>query len=326
MKQVTPMSAFRILNCEPDHYSSEALKILESLGRVDLMPVTRQQLLESISDYDVLIVRLGFQIDREVFESAQKLKVIVSATTGLDHIDLQVADEHAVRVLSLKGEVEFLRSIPATAELTWGLLLALVRHIPSAVQSVHTGDWDREAFRGRDLAGKTLAIVGLGRIGEKVARYGLAFGMRVIAFDPAPERWLDGVERKSSLSALLHEAQVLSIHVPLNQNTLHLIGRDELSALPDGAVMINTSRGDVLDENALLWALQSGKIAGAALDVIQGERDSARAESALLAYAKSHDNLIVTPHIGGATFDSMAATEVFMATKLANYLNAWKEK
>ncbi len=311
-------SELTILNAEPDSYCAEAETILRSLGRVQLQALTRSQLLDAIGGYDVLIVRLGFQIDRQVFSKAKKLKVIVTATTGLDHIDLAAAKEFGVVVLSLRGEVDFLRSIPATAELTWGLLLSLTRHLPQAYQSVLEGDWQREAYRGHDLAGKKLGILGLGRIGEKVARYGQAFAMQVGAYDNDPAKTVPGVRLFNSMAALFAWADAISIHVPLNEQTDTLVGSDQLSLMKAG-YLINTARGDVLDEVALIQALEAGNLQGAALDVIRHERGLARYTSPVITYAKTHPNLIITPHIGGASFDSMAKTEIFMA----NRLKAW---
>lgn len=312
--------SWRILNAEPENYSPLALEILQGAGQVRLAALSRAELLAALAEVDALIVRLAFQVDEEVFAAAPHLRAVVSATTGLDHIDLAAAERHGVQVLSLRGEVDFLRSIPATAELTWGLLLALTRNIPSAFSSVLAGEWQRDRFKGHDLAGRRLAILGLGRIGSIVARYGLAFGMRVYAYDPHPLTWVEGVKRTESMEELLVAADVLSIHVPLNPQTVGLVGAEQLNRLPPGALLINTSRGDVLDESALLAALQSGRLAGAALDVLSNERSAGLGSSALVEYARTHANLLLTPHIGGATYESMAATEIFMAHKLVNFL------
>jgi D-3-phosphoglycerate dehydrogenase len=314
------VTSYRILNAEPDHYSSEAENILKLVGEVHGKSLTRGQLLECLADFDVLIVRLGFQVDQEMIDHGLRLKAIVSATTGLDHIDVAYAQGKGIRVLSLRGEYDFLRNIPATAEHTWGLLLSLIRFIPSAFQSVLDGEWERDLFRGRDLAGKRLGILGLGRIGEKIARYGLAFSMNVYAYDPYRQGWVDGVQVMQSQSALLEVSQIFTIHVPLSDQTRLLIGKDELEHLPHEAVLINTARGEILAEAALLESLESGRLAGAAIDVIWNERSIEGGQSKLLDYARQHRNLIITPHIGGATFESMAMTEVFMAHKLSAFL------
>ncbi|WP_447603684.1 NAD(P)-dependent oxidoreductase [Nitrospira sp. Nam80] len=311
----------RILNVEPEGYSIEGRKRLQELGQIIDGPLSRAELLSVLPDCDILLVRLGHQIDREVLEAGSKLKVIVSATTGLDHIDLETAATRGIAVLSLQGETDFLRGITATAELTWGLLLALMRHIPEAHASVRNGVWNRDALRGQDLAGKRLGIVGLGRVGGQVADYGMAFRMTVAAYDPYVTYWPPMVQRKYSLHALLMDTDVLSVHVNLHPGAIGLIGGLELALLRKGSVLLNTSRGEVIDEDALLEALISGHLAGAALDVVPGERkDEDRRRSRLIAYSCVHHNLLITPHIGGATAEAMRKTEVFMANKLANFL------
>jgi D-3-phosphoglycerate dehydrogenase len=314
----------RILNLEPENYSAEALAVLQLLGEVEGGPLRREELLDCIGQYDVLIVRLAHQIDRAVLDRAGRLRAIVSATTGLDHIDVDYAASKGIAVLSLRGETDFLRRIPATAEHTWALLLALVRRIPAAHASVLAGEWQRDRFRGADLAGKTLGLLGLGRIGEKVAGYAQAFGMQVLACDPYRRGWIPGVERLADQAELLRRSQILSVHVPLNAETEGLIGAAELALLPVGALLVNTSRGQVLDEAALLAALESGHLGGAALDVLADERQANLVESPLVRYARTHDNLILTPHIGGATRESMAATEIFMAHKLRAFLTQYR--
>jgi D-3-phosphoglycerate dehydrogenase len=313
----------RILNAEPEGYSAEARSILAGAGEVVERELRRGELIERLGGFDVLIVRLGHTIDREVIDAAPRLRAVVSATTGLDHVDVPHAESRGVAVLSLAGETEFLRGITATAEHTWALLLALVRRIPAAVRSVAAGRWDRDAFRGRQLSGKRLGVVGFGRVGRQVAGYGQAFGMRVAAFDPGSGQTPAGVDRIVTLEELVERADVLTLHVPFRPQTRGMIGEPELARMPDGGVLVNTSRGGVIDQDALVRALEGGKLAGAALDVVEGEReDGSLAASPLLAYAREHDNLIVTPHLGGATLESMEATEVFMARKLVAFLGS----
>jgi D-3-phosphoglycerate dehydrogenase len=311
----------RILNIEPLGYSPVARQILERAGELTEKAVTRSELLRMLPDYDVLIVRLGHQIDQEILSAGTRLRAIVSATTGLDHIDTEYAKNQDIAVLSLQGEREFLKTIHATAEHTWALLLALLRHIPAAHDAVLRGEWDRDRFRGHELGGKDLSLVGLGRLGKMVAGYGLAFGMNVRAFDPHAEDTSDDIAMVGSLADLLEHADVLSIHVPLNKTTTALIGGEELALLPPQAVLINTSRGEIVDEMALLAALTANRLAGAALDVVVGERSTSGRANALIEYAAGHENLILTPHISGATHESMEKTEIFMAKKVVGFLD-----
>jgi D-3-phosphoglycerate dehydrogenase len=249
--------------------------------------------------------------------AAPHLRVIGSPTTGTDHIDLDAAAARGIRVVSLRGETEFLSSIRATPEHTWALLLALVRKLPAAAAATLEGRWDRDAFRGTELAGKRLGIFGFGRVGRIVATYGTAFRMTVCAYDTAPSPAAD-VAMVRSLAELLEVSDVLLVHVPLDASTEGAIGAPELARLPAGAVLVNTSRGRILDEPAVVDALRGGHLAGVAVDVLDGERDAGGlADSPLLQYASDHpERAIVTPHIAGATWESMHRTEVFLAERL----------
>ena len=327
MIQQIKVNSINILNAEPLGYSADARSILAGLGRVVEKEMSRSQLFKELGEFDVLIVRLANQIDREVIDAGRHLQAIVTATTGLDHIDVDYARRRDIAVLSLRGETEFLQTIQATAEHTWALLLGLLRKIVPASIAACQGSWDRDRFRGRELNGKRLGIVGLGRLGKKIARYGQVFGMNVGAFDPFIQDWIEGVRREASLSDLLKSSDVLSLHAPLNPETQGMIGAAELALLPKGAVLVNTSRGQLIDEKALIDALTNRQLAGAALDVIAREREKqVRKNSPLLEYADANDNLLITPHIGGATYESMAQTEVFMAQKLKKFLlNTYKD-
>ena len=311
----------RILNAEPSGYSEKARAILRSVGHVVERPLTQRQLRAWIPRFDILIIRLGLEVTQAVLDAAPRLRVIVTATTGTDHIDMKEAARRHVAVLSLQGERQFLNGVPATAEHTWALLLAAVRQIPDAVNSVRAGGWSRDAFRGRELRGKRLGLLGFGRVGEQVASFGRAFGMRIAAFDPKRRGWPSGITRCRSLSQLLRQADVLSVHVPFTEETRGLIDAEGLRRLPRGALLINTSRGGLLDEQAVVDALRAGRLAGVAVDVLEGERQATtRRRSPLLAYAKRHRNVLITPHLGGATLESMERTEVFMAEKLRGWM------
>ena len=312
----------RIGILEPERYPDRALELLRSVGEVTM----RENSVEPvafIAELNVVIIRLKYLIDASMLAQAPALNVISTATTGLDHIDLQAAEKRSITILSLRGETAFLKTVTATAEHTWGLLLALLRHIPQAHAAVVSGDWDRTKFFGRELQGRTLAIVGLGRIGQMVARYGLVFRMRVVAYDPYQTEWVDGVERAESLRAALSGADVVSVHVPLSRETTHLIGAAEIGALKNGAVVLNTSRGAIIDEAALIDALERGHLGGAALDVIHDEYSpTSGLRDRLMRYAASHQNLLITPHLGGATHDSLEKVEIFMAEKLVRHLKS----
>lgn len=311
----------RILLLEPQGYSEQARRILEALGHVQTGPLRRQELLATVGEYDVLVIRLAHRIDSEVIVRANRMKAIVTTTTGLDHIDLEAARKRRIAVLSLRGEREFLDTVTATAEHTWGLLLALIRRIPAAHASAVAGQWERDQFRGRELKGRTLGVVGYGRLGRMVARYGLAFGMQVLAYDRSDLNTEVGVTWVP-LEHLLETADCVTLHLPLNETTRCMFGRAEFARMRHGVWFLNTSRGGLIDDEALLAALETGRLGGAALDVLNGEPDLAGATTrSLLDYASRHDNLIITPHIGGATTESMESTEIFMAQKLKHWVS-----
>lgn len=308
-----------ILIAESAGFSPLALQRLRERAHVIEGDLDRAGLLAAVPVADVLWVRLRNQIDEEVLNAATRLRVIVTNTTGLNHIDLEGARQRSIGVLSLQGEVGLLRTVRATAELTLGLILALVRRLPAAAAHVNAGGWDRYGFKGHDLYEKTAGIVGLGRLGRIVATYLQALGMHVLATTPEPEPAEDVT--LVPLEELLRRADLVSVHVDLNPGTRGLIADREFATMKDGAWFVNTSRGEVVDEHALLDALERGTLAGAALDVLSGEPPSNMPFHPLVRYAATHDNLILTPHIGGYTFESLAKTELHLTTLLMRVLD-----
>jgi D-3-phosphoglycerate dehydrogenase len=302
---------------EPDNFSVDAIEYLSNFGEV----IKTKDIEHQAEESDVLFVRLGYQLNESFLKKFINLKYIVSPTTGEDHIDKKTLQERNITLLTLKGESQFLSAIPATAEFTWGLILSLTRQIPWAANSVKNGNWDRDAFRGCDLFGKTIALVGYGRIAKIIARYSFAFGMNVKAFDPYVTHFDDEVKECTSLDQMMVETDILSIHVALSEQTHNLINSRHLDKLPGHAIVVNTSRGEILNNGDLLKSLESGSIAAAALDVLPSEREEHNnIKSQLIEYANERDNLLITPHLGGATSESMAMTEMFMAQKLYKLL------
>ena len=316
-------NALHIVNVEPRAYCEPARRQLQALGELrECEPLTRAALLEDVATANVVITRLAHHFDEAVFAAAPDLRALVTATTGLTHVDLDAAQRHGVTVLSLKGETEFLNSVTATAELTWGLLLNVCRRLPAADRDVADGHWRRDAFKGRELEGKTLGVLGMGRLGRLVAAYGQAFQMRVVANDVKPVEMPVGVEAVS-FDALLRASDVLSVHVDLNETTHAMLDAAAFGRMKVGSILVNTSRGEVVVEDDLIGTLEQGHLAGAGLDVLAGEPfadDAALTRNPLWQWGRQHEQLVITPHIGGATFESMEATEVFMANKLERWL------
>ena len=310
-----------ILNIEPKNFSAQAAKILSKIGKVNNGPFSRENLLKKIHLYDIIIVRLAHKIDKELIDAATRLKVISSATTGLNHIDFNYAQKKGIKVLSLKDETRFLKNIYATAEHTWALLLSLIRKIPYAHNSVINGKWDRDRFKGRELNGSTIGIVGLGRIGLKIADYAISFGMNVLSYTKGKNNTVKGVTIVNSLEELIENSDIITIHVPFNSSTRKMFGKSEFNRIKKGALLINTSRGEILDEAELIKAIKNGNLAGAALDVISKETSmNDLNKSKIIQFNNKDERIIITPHIGGATYESMEKTEVFMANKILKHL------
>ena len=310
-----------ILLAEMSSFSQKGIEAFGMLGYLDVADVLQATLSEQIRGYDVLVIRLGLRVNHEVLKSADRLRVIVTPTTGLDHIDLIEAERRNITALSSIGERSFLDTVFATSEHTLALMLSLLRHIPASFDAVKQNRWRRDLFRGTELRDRRVGILGYGRLGRMVAGYVLAFGASVATYDPYVENVPKPIHRFDTLAELLMWSQVLSIHVPLNEETRDMIGAAELSQLPAGAMLVNTSRGAIVNETALIDALESGHVATAAVDVLSAEESIAEHfEHPMIAYARAHDNLIITPHIGGATVESIEKADLFMARKLEAWL------
>lgn len=253
----------------------------------DLLP--EEEFLPRLRQCDAVIIRSAHRVTSAHLDAAPNVRIVARAGTGVDNIDVDAATERGVLVLNTSGA-----NAQAAAEHTWGLLLALVRHVRLADQHVRQGGWDRARFYGEELFGKTLGIIGIGRVGSRVARFGRAFGMRVYAYDPFVPREAvgeRGAEKVEKLEDLLPLSQVLTIHTPKSGPKL---GYRELAMLPRGAYVLNVARGGLYDEMALLRLLEEGHIAGVALDVFAQEPPG---EHPLLR----RDDVLVTCHLGGST-------------------------
>lgn len=305
----------KILVAEPDDFNKEVLEMLQSYGDTDVKELRTQDLQEAFDSYDVIWFRLGHKIDAQAIGLNPRCKILATPVTGLDHIDERLCKEIGIQIVSLRGEKEFLKDVRATAEMTVALTLALMRNIIPAAESVRKGEWKRDDFRGSELFGKTAGIIGVGRLGKITAGYFKAFGMKVIGYDVNDDYDIEVNEKASSIEELIKKSDVVSLHVNYNESTENLIGEKELSFFKEDAVLINTSRGGIVDEAALLKALKNGKLKGAALDVIKDEH-SVKPGNPLLKYAQKNNNLLIVPHIGGNTYESFEKTEKFIAGKV----------
>ena len=298
-----------------------ALKPLQAVADVVTVPPSRRELAKLIPDFDAYLASLHIRIDWEIIDLAGRLKIIATASTGTDHIDMDSVVRRDIAVLSLRNETSFLSGITSTAEMAWALLLAVVRKLPWSFEAAKHGEWARDRFRGRQLSGKTLGILGYGRLGRIIAEYGRAFRMRVLAHDILDVLPAEGIELVD-FETLLSESDALSIHIHLTEENRGLFTDDVFNRMKPGVVLINTSRGAIIDEAALIRALESGRLLGAGVDVIHGEWNENLAAHPLIRYAATHDNLVISPHTGGVTVEAQSMAIEFIARKLAGYLRS----
>jgi D-3-phosphoglycerate dehydrogenase len=299
------------LVCDPIH--KDGIERLKQAGfTVDVKPnVLNEELKTLVSTYDVLVVRSRTAVTAEIIERGGRLKAIGRAGVGLDNIDIKAAKKRNIAVFnSPEAPAE------AVAELTIGLLISMARRLPYADSTMKEGQWAKKQLKGWQLEGKTLGILGLGNIGKKVAKIAKAFGMKILITKRTPpdqELLTELAGEFVPLMELLKRSDIVTIHVPLTPQTRHIIGEEELHLMKDGAYLINTSRGPIVDEDALVEALRSGKLAGAALDVYTVEPPN---DLGLITLS----NVICTPHIGGQTEESQRHAATIIADKIIAHL------
>ncbi|HMG32452.1 MAG TPA: phosphoglycerate dehydrogenase [Blastocatellia bacterium] len=301
----------KVLIC--DGLEKAGVDILQSAGiSVDERPsITESELSDLLSTYEGLIVRSKTKVTSDLIDAAQALRVIGRAGTGVDNIDVKAATRRGIVVMNAAAG-----NTVTTAEHTWAMLMALARQIPQAAASTRSGKWEKSKFLGTELMGKTLGIIGLGRIGATVAARARAFGMEVIAHDPY---FTEDAARQSEiemvpLNEVLRRADFVSLHTPLTEQTRNLIDERSMSLMKDGVRIINCARGGLIDEPALASAVLSGKVAGAALDVFADEPTSP--DNPLLKL----QNVIATPHLGASTSEAQLGVATLIAEQVRDYL------
>lgn len=305
------MSKGVIYNIEPFGYSEKAIANWSNQGYIyragSWVEVDQHG---QMKDVVGLIVRINRFIGEKELNYFPNLEFLVSATTGLDHIDVNLLALKGIRLVSLREYTDFLDSIPSTAEHAWALLLALVRNIPRANTDVRCGNWNRDSFRGFQLRGKTIGIIGLGRTGSKVASYAEVFGMNVLYVDPNVTNLK--YRKVEDIATLAAHSDVVSLHVHLDRMTSGLLNADIINSFKSNSFLINTSRGKIVDEHAIVDAIATSKIIGVASDVLSSELEDIRLNPLWKAQQLGH-NIILTPHIGGATWDAMWQCEEYLS-------------
>lgn len=267
----------------------------------------------------VLDASMRVKITNDMVSAASRLRIISCATTGSDHIAREVLDARSIPVRTLKEDPDFLLNLTPAAELSWLLLMACARRLAPALRHVLDGNWQRELYPGMMLNGRRLGLIGCGRIGGWMSRYGRAFGMDVVGYDPLLATLPESI-RAASMDEVLSTSDFISIHVHLGPETEGMVTRECFARMKRGAVFINTSRGALVDEAAMLDALKSGQLGAAGVDVLNGEPDID--QHPLLAYARTHDNLLITPHCGGFSPDAVRKVCVLAAGKIRQCLLA----
>ncbi len=301
----------KILVC--DSIDNEGLHKLEKAGfTVDVKPaITAEELKKTVPNYDVLIVRSRTKVGKDILEAGTHLKAVGRAGAGLDNVDVEAAQKKGLKVLNTPEA-----PAEAVAELTLGLLLSLARNIPHADQAAKETRWIKKELMGWELRGKTLGTVGLGNIGERVARLAKGFGMNILIAKrspPDPALLKELAAEFVPLHDLLVRSDVVTIHVPYTPQTHHMVGETELNLMKKGAYIINTARGAIIDEKRLLTALQCGRLGGAALDVFEAEPP---VDWALMQLP----NVICTPHIGAQTKEAQKTASMLLAEKIIHSL------
>lgn len=272
----------------------------------------------AICEADALWASLRLPVTREFLDGAPSLRVILTNSTGTDHLDLDAIAERGIDLITLRHDTAFLSTITPTAELAFALLLACSRRLPECIEATRQGDWARHRLGGNQLNGKTLGIVGIGRLGRIVAEYARAFRMRILGCDPYVSDMPEGVA-KVDMPTLLAQSDLISLHVHLTDETRGLIGVSQFRQMKRGAILVNTSRGGLIDEAALIEAMEAGIVQAAGLDVIDGEWCKEKRDHPLIAYSRRNPRLLITPHTGGACPEAGRLTSAHSMKKLAAY-------
>lgn len=310
----------RVLICDPIH--QDGVRLLRDAGYevVEKPKMTKDELLADANKFEVIVVRGRTKVTADVIAAATALKAIARSGVGLDNIDVQAAKGRGIAVVSTPGA-----PVTSVAELAIGLMISLLRQVPMADQAMKQGQWTKAQLMGHELRGKTLGVVGAGgRIGADVARIARhGFGMNVIGYDVVDlteKAKQIGFEISPKLEDLLEKADVVTVHVPYLPSTHHLIDAAKIRRMKPGSILINTSRGDVVDGKALLEAIKEGRLAGAGLDVFHDEPPKEEWEKELVAM---HDGRSVcTPHIGAQTHECQRLESVTVAQEIIKLLGA----
>lgn len=303
------------------------VRAFEGLGKCTFIRYDRDYLLEHIEEFDVLVPHLFENIDAAVVSRATNLKILATPSTGRDHINLEAVNASGIHLISLNDDPSFIKEITSTAEMNWLLVLACMRQLRNLMARVQVDKkWVNTDIRGFELNNKTLGIVGYGRLGKMVARYGKCFGMRVYAYD-VDEAQYDEVVEGVDFDKLLTNSDVISLNAKLNSTSENLIDFVAVRKMKEGVVIVNTARGGIIESNAIIDGLDTGKIGAIGLDVCNDEYESAHLPKDPLVERSFYDNrILITPHAGGSTHDAHGKVFGKIAELISDYLSLQEVK
>jgi D-3-phosphoglycerate dehydrogenase len=297
---------------EKKDFSDEAFKKLKAMGKVELFD--GKKIKNFLFDKEILFIRLKYFIGKELLDSAPKLKFVCTPTTGLNHLDLKELKKRNIKLVSLKGEKKFLSNVRATPEHTLGLLLSLLRNYKTAFLNDKNMKWDRDTFKGFEIFGKNIGIIGLGRVGKILAKYFSALGAKVYFNDiDRSIKPVFGAERFENLKKMIEKSDIIFMCASYDPKYHEFFDKKYIDLMKN-KYFINTARGELIDEEYLIKKIRSNFFKGVALDVINNETGKNNL-SEIIQIAKNR-NFILTPHIAGATYESMTGTEIFIANNL----------
>ncbi|TXD49125.1 NAD(P)-dependent oxidoreductase [Polaribacter sp. IC073] len=299
--------------------SNDVEQKLLSVSNVEYVTIaTNQELINCLNRCDIFWFRLNHKLTEDILKNVT-CKYILCAATGLDHIDVNFCLRKGIKIISLKGEKEFLKEVRATAEHTMGLMLSLIRKNKKAFLHTEKGKWNRYLFEGTELYKKKVGILGMGRLGKIVAEYCAVFGMEVYYYDIIDQDVSLEFIKTNSIEELIGNVDILSIHLPYNKDTHFILNRNIFENITSDISIINTARGGLVNEIDLINFIINNKIKGYATDVLYGEPTIKN--HPLIQLAKVNENIIITPHIAGNTYESIEKTEMFIVNKLIEKLS-----
>ena len=314
------------LNLDPYNFSDSAKKRISKYFVYDEINVTNDFNLSLLEKYDVILVKFSIKFDEKVIDRCKKLKYILCPATGVDHINVDYCKSRGISIISLFNETEFLNNVHSSAEHTWALLMSSYKNVINSFDfTIEHQKWERNRFQTRDLFGKKIGIVGYGRNGRKIARYAAAFGMEIFVYDQLKINTQDeSIQiQQVTLENLFAKSNIIILSISLNDQTKNLINNEILSNITTNCYLINTSRGEIVNEDSIINALSNGKLTYYATDVLTNEyQDNFLQHSKIFQYCKKNKNILITPHIAGSNLDSWEKTDNFVLDKLLKIIES----